>query len=205
VRLWDVATGMPRGEPFTHGDNVNAVSFSPDGGTLATASSDCTARLWDVMNDHPRGKPLKHKGGVRTVSFSPDGRTLATVSFDHAVWLWDAATGQARGEPLKHDDIVKAVLFSPDGGTLTTASSDGTAQLWEVPLPVVNDPERVWLSVEVRIGRTIENGLVRKLTQAEWLERKKQLDVLGGDCLNRNWGDLSEQERQELRTPARSK
>ena len=66
----------------------------------------------------------------------------------------------------------------------------------------MDDPERVWLSVQVRTARTIENGVVRRLTRLEWDERKKQLDALGGDCLIRKWDDLTEREQPELRTPA---
>ena len=84
-----------------------------------------------------------------------------------------------------------------------TASDDGTARLWDVAPLAIDDPERVLLSVEVRTRRTIENGLIRRLTQAEWLDLKQQLDTLGGDSLNRSWDDLSEQERTELRTPLR--
>jgi WD40 repeat protein len=31
-----------------HTNHVNSVAFTPDGKTLATASSDGTAKLWDV-------------------------------------------------------------------------------------------------------------------------------------------------------------
>ena len=39
IRLWDVATGQPRGAPLTgHRDQVCSVAFSPDGKTLASGS-----------------------------------------------------------------------------------------------------------------------------------------------------------------------
>ena len=36
-----------------HEGRVNAVTFSPDGKTLATASSDNTARIWDANKGLP--------------------------------------------------------------------------------------------------------------------------------------------------------
>ena len=72
-----------------HDDFVNAVTFSPDGKYLATASLDDTARIWDAET----GKQLtmmEHDDIVDAVTFSPDGKYLATASWDNTarIWLW---------------------------------------------------------------------------------------------------------------------
>jgi len=159
ARLWDLTdrtAPQPLGEPLTghilplassgtlfplfSTAPVNAVTFSPDGNTLATAGSDRTTRLWDLTDrtaPQPLGEPLTgHTGPVRSVAFSPDGNTLVTAGDDRTVRLWDLTdrtAPQPLGEPLTgHTGPVRSVAFSPDGNTLVTAGSDGTARLWDL-------------------------------------------------------------------------
>jgi energy-coupling factor transporter ATP-binding protein EcfA2 len=91
VRLWDVATGQPHGQPLEgHTEAVWGVAFSPDGALLATTSYDRTVRLWSVATGQPHGQPLEgHTGGVHGVAFSPDGALLATAGADRTVRLWN--------------------------------------------------------------------------------------------------------------------
>ncbi|MGB6161706.1 MAG: WD40 repeat domain-containing protein [Pseudonocardiaceae bacterium] len=123
-----------------HIGSVDAVAFSPDGHTLATASDDQTVILWDLTDraqPHPLGAPLTgHTGWVDSVAFSPDGHTLATASHDQTVILWDL-TDRAQPHPLGapltgHTSWVSSVAFSPDGHTLATASLDQTVILWDL-------------------------------------------------------------------------
>lgn len=77
---------------MTHQETVNAVAFSPDGNTIATASSDNTARLWDAKDGQPMGMPMTHKDWVLAVAFSPDGAVLVTAT-DRTVYQFDIRDG----------------------------------------------------------------------------------------------------------------
>jgi FOG: WD40 repeat len=60
---------------------VNDLKFSPDGETIATASSDNTVKLWNLQGQllHTLAS---HEDRVYSVAFSPDGQTIASGSYD---------------------------------------------------------------------------------------------------------------------------
>jgi ribosome assembly protein 4 len=74
-----------------HTEAVLAVSFSPDGQSLASGSGDTTVRLWDLSTQSPRATLRGHRAWVLVAGWSPDGRLLATGDMDGAVWVWDPA------------------------------------------------------------------------------------------------------------------
>ncbi|WP_366514155.1 AAA-like domain-containing protein [Moorena sp. SIO3I6] len=113
-----------------HQNSVNSVSFSPDGKTLATASSDKTVRVWDLEGNQ-LALLTGHQGSIRSVRFSRDGKTLATASSDHTVRIWDLE-GNQLAMLTGHQGSVNSVRFSRDGKTLATASSDHTVRVWDL-------------------------------------------------------------------------
>ena len=77
-----------------HSDDLQGVTFSPDGKRLATASFDSTAKVWDGATGQPLLTLSGHTDFVTDIAFSLDGTRLVTASADGTAKVWDAATGR---------------------------------------------------------------------------------------------------------------
>jgi WD40 repeat protein len=60
-----------------HRGQVNAVTFAPDGRTLASGSLDGGIILWDTATRRPRAALPKGPECITALVFAPDSRTLA--------------------------------------------------------------------------------------------------------------------------------
>jgi WD40 repeat protein/serine/threonine protein kinase/tetratricopeptide (TPR) repeat protein len=138
VAFWDAVTGRPLGQPLPHLNWVAALTFSPDGKTLAAGDYSSRVVLYDVARRVPLGPALAQADIVLSLAFSPNGRTLAVGtasdwSLASRVDLWDVATRQRRGDSLPHRGYVTRVAFTPDGQYLLSLDLSGaTTRLWEV-------------------------------------------------------------------------
>jgi WD40 repeat protein len=110
-----------------HVNSVYAVSFSPDGQLLASASADNTIKLWNPASGAELRSLSGHKDGVLSVAFSPDGRMLASAGRERTVKLWDVASGRQIGTYAG----AAPVVFSPKGGFLA-ATDARTIKLWKI-------------------------------------------------------------------------
>src|SRR5205807_344080 len=115
------------GTPLTlrgHTNGVIAVSYSPDGMRLASASGDHTVKVWDARSGAELLALRGHTGSVNAVSYSPDGTRLATASGDQTVKVWDARSGAELLALRGHTGEVFSVSYSPDGARFASASRD---------------------------------------------------------------------------------
>ncbi len=177
IRVWDLATGLPRQILSASREGVAAVAFSPDGAAVASTDWDGQTPailVWDVKSGALRLRCPKDEVGMLMmgggpVAFSPDGKILAGTSEFGDVILWDAATGAKIVALGRHDGTisgqphVRQVAFAPDGRTLASCGADGAVRLWDVvrhkPLHVLRSADTIVGAVAFsRDGRQVLSG-----------------------------------------------
>lgn len=108
---------------------VAAVSYSPDGKTLAVGAIDGRLTLWRADTGQLDREFERGLAAIPSVSFSPDGRRLAASYADGNVRIFDLASGKST-LLRAHGFSPVYVTFSPDGAYLATGSADRTVKLW---------------------------------------------------------------------------
>jgi WD40 repeat protein len=85
LKLWDAGSDAMMQTPEGHSHFVNAVTSSPDGKLLASASEECTIVLWHGGSGAVLQTLKGHSDSIHAITFSPDGKVLASASRDFTV------------------------------------------------------------------------------------------------------------------------
>ncbi len=142
VLLWNVADGKklreltPRTTPPPKvppdPTRANALTFSPDGKTLAIGGGEGPVHLVGVAD----GKLIRtmpgHTSAVTGLDFHPSGNVLASASKDRTVRLWNPANGQQFKSLEGHEAWVEGVVFIQRGTRLASVGADETVRLWDL-------------------------------------------------------------------------
>ncbi|KAF9427947.1 hypothetical protein BGZ94_003777 [Podila epigama] len=137
VKLCDVLTGYVRLKLIGHNDVVTCIAYSPDGGKIATASADTTARLWDTLSGDTL-HILRHTEFVTSIAFSPNGHQLVSSGRDTSLQTWESQTGERlfllEGR-LDYDedsdeDSLLCIAYSPDGRQIASGGTCETVVVW---------------------------------------------------------------------------
>ncbi|MEM9942475.1 MAG: hypothetical protein AAF939_12990, partial [Planctomycetota bacterium] len=112
VRVWDLETGEEKYSFFDHENSVTAVSVSPDGQKIASASEDRTIKIRNLKED----RVLKCQGHYDTVSSVEflDNNRIVTCSDDFTVRIWDAQNRKSTWVNKVHQHTVWMACFVDD-------------------------------------------------------------------------------------------
>ena len=132
VRLWDAGAGRQIGRPVAvHGDQVNAVAFSPDGGDAgqrsigrercgctSVATPSVAAAFWFPTALTPQIAAASQRSATASSAWrsSPRRRTSWPPRATQAVQLWDMRPRGPLGRPLAgHEGGVRGLAFASGG------------------------------------------------------------------------------------------
>ena len=137
IRVWDVRAGALTRTIQGLSDDVQALTFNPDGTRLLSVDVSGNLKLWDFATGREVAGTTLTGLSVRRIRFSRDGKRLALAGSIRPV-----ATGEVRildAETVRevwslkgHALIVDDADFTPDGLRLATASFDQTVRIWDL-------------------------------------------------------------------------
>lgn len=150
VIVWDVEKDREIKYIKHHKGGINAVSFSPDGTTFATASNDGTVCLWGTSSGR-LVKTFDLSLPVRNVVFQPDGREFVVAFGGNVDMRTVGIVNAAKANSVRFFDIetgkeidsfggefkmtankfsgFKSVTYSPDGKFVAAGAFDGKVWL----------------------------------------------------------------------------
>lgn len=110
-RLWDLESGEEVRAIEDGGATYNGVAFSPDGSTLALATSEHGLELVDTETRKSR---TAGDASMHSVAFGPDGTQCATTGQD-TVYLWNTSSLDVPRREIPDDRRLTCVAFRPNG------------------------------------------------------------------------------------------
>jgi WD40 repeat protein len=138
VRLWDVATGQPRGDPMGTGVHwVTALAFRPDGERLVAGFGDGKVEQWDTTDEKEKGKHGEarldpddllfvgrrpsHDAPVLNITYSRDGAAFLSGDESNKLIIW-SAKGRALRRITGLGQRVSSLAIHPDLQSWAVAS-----------------------------------------------------------------------------------
>jgi WD40 repeat protein len=146
LRVFVLASDVPT-KSFPHPNYVNALSFQPQGGFLASGGQDGKVRIFDlakgVQSREINAHPVANSTMIYGVAWTPDGKQVLTAGYDNSLKLLDASNGNTvrefkgfkpKDSEKGHKDSVFCAAISPDGKFVASGSggSERLIKVWNL-------------------------------------------------------------------------
>ena len=133
ITIWDTITGEERTFTITIpiGSGRQPISFSHDGGLIATVMPDLTLGLLETRTGKEHFTTKAHLNGVDCLAISPDGRSLISGGRDGLIKIWNVASCQPSAALQGHALGVNCVAFSSDGRQIVSGGNDVMVKIWD--------------------------------------------------------------------------
>lgn len=162
-----------------HFDSMNALSYSPDGSRIVTASDDGKIKIWDIVSGFCLATFDEHQSSVTDIAFAKKGQVMFSSSLDGTVRAWDLIRFRNFRTFTSTSRIqFSSVAVDPSGEIVVAGSLDNfDIQIWSVQTSQLLDQ----LSGHGGPISCLSFGLEvnAKLASASWDKTVRVWDIFG--------------------------
>ncbi|TID28535.1 hypothetical protein CANINC_002408 [Pichia inconspicua] len=117
-----------------HFDSMNALTYSPDGSRIVTASDDGKIKIWDIVSGFCLATFDQHQSSVTGVAFAKKGHVMFSSSLDGTVRAWDLIRFRNFRTFTSTNRLqFSSVAVDPSGEIVVAGSLDNfNIQVWSV-------------------------------------------------------------------------
>jgi len=163
VRLWDARTGRLLRRLGDPGEQVLAVTLTPDGRLVASGGAkrdgSGIVHVWDSATGEALWSMNDHAGEVLAIAATSDGARLATAGAEGEVRLRDIRTGEVAMTISSHARGATSVLFSNDGSFIVTGAGDGQTRILDARTGLLVQTCKTGISLAKSPGDRLFNSI----------------------------------------------
>lgn len=115
-----------------HTDRIVAVTFSPDGKWIVSASEDGTVKIWIRQGGKLIKTIITDHFQVYSLALSPDGKSFATGGFDAKVRIWSFGSGRLLQTIHENTFKILSLGFNHDGSRIVSGGANKSPKIWDV-------------------------------------------------------------------------
>ncbi len=155
-----------------HIDLVTAVTWSPDGQQVASASHDKTVQIWNAATGELQQIYEGHVRGWRssqlyTLAWSPIQNRIASAGGDKIIQLWNVRLPRNPSYYNQHKESVTGLAWSPGGTRIASVSGD-MLHIWNTStcanIAMYNQETTIqsvaWSSDSIQVASGSKNGKI---------------------------------------------